>query len=655
MSTKTIFVIFKFTLLIFLILVFSSNSFAQVKSPTMSTKSIFFLSKFTLLIFLILVFSSNSFARGVPPEYTVRVVYFLPSDHKSQPDIDAKLDRLIKNTQRFFAEQMTAHGFDQKTFEFEADDAGNVVVHCVNGQFNEAYYNSGTWEKVWKEIKLRCDLSHNIWLTALETSTEAIYDTEVMDGDLCGLGLGSSLQGRVLIPASGKCFNVSVAGHELGHAFGLGHDNRTSGRWIPSVYSPDRMITSFCSAEWLDVHRYIKPDQTLSNIPHPPLEMLVPDLSDPLSATASQEMTHPCGVGALDVQRNFAVNQTDQGDARPTFEMLEVSRFVDESNKIAKPNKIRLRFEVTGADGLHQVQLHTPEWDPGVAGGFIACQRLNGTSAIVEFVTTELSPKSKSVSLSVIDVHGNFFWSDPYPIDVSSVLPEAKAVTIPDTTLAAAVRQNIGDITTHSLLDLRELDAKDYTPITDLTGLEYAYNLKWLEVISGGITDLQPLANLKGLTDLDLHKNQISDISVVGNLTNLSGLIMWDNQISDITAVGNLTNLRELNLGGNKISDITAIGNLTNLRELYFDGNEISDISVVRNLTNLSKLVMWDNEISDITTVGNLAHLEVLSLGGNKVSDITAVGNLTNLRELYFDGNEISDISAGRKLDKLSS
>ena len=124
----------------------------------MSRKNIFSLSKFTLLIFLILVFSSNGFAQAVPPEYTVRVVYFLPSDRTPQPDTNAKLDRLIKNTQFFFAEQMTAHGFNQKTFEFEADPTGQLVVHRVNGQFNEAYYNSEAWEKVWGEIEERFDL-----------------------------------------------------------------------------------------------------------------------------------------------------------------------------------------------------------------------------------------------------------------------------------------------------------------------------------------------------------------------------------------------------------------------------------------------------------------------------------------------------------------
>ena len=585
----------------------------------------------TLFTFVILVFLPDSFAQTASPEYVVRVIYFLPSDRTPQPDINAKLDRVIKNTQLFYAKQMTAHGFGSKTFQFEADTAGKVVVHRINGQFNDAYYNSGAWEKIWQEIEGQFDLSNNIWLTALDTRAERINNFA------CGMGGGGSLGGRVLMPASGSCFSVRVAAHELGHAFGLQHDNRIDGRWIPSAYTSDRMITSFCSAEWLDVHRYFEINQTLSAI-----EGLDPSLTDLLPSAASGT-THLCGVGSLDGHESFKINQTAPGDTLPTCEMLGPPSLA------AAPNAIRLRFKVTDTDGLHQVRLHTPEWDPYVAGEFIACKRISGTSATVEFVTTELSSRSESVHLWVIDVHGNFysFWrTESYPINVTTVLPAATAISIPDTQLAAAIQQKIGNITTHSLLDLRTIDATNHTGITDLTGLEYAYNLKHLRnARGGGITDLRPLTNLTGLTSLDLREHQIRDISPLGTLTNLSELLIWRNQISDITTLGNLTNLTWLGIDSNQISDITVLQNLTNLRGLGLGGNQIRDITALSGLTNLRGLWLSVNQIRDITALSGLTNLTILHLQHNQIRNVHPLVNLINLEELYLVGNSIEDIS----------
>lgn len=46
----------------------------------------------------------------------VRLIYFIPSDLSPQPDIDRKLDTLIKDAQQIFAGQMEYYGFGRKTF-----------------------------------------------------------------------------------------------------------------------------------------------------------------------------------------------------------------------------------------------------------------------------------------------------------------------------------------------------------------------------------------------------------------------------------------------------------------------------------------------------------------------------------------------------------
>ena len=384
-----------------------------------------------------------------------------------------------------------------------------------------------------------------------------------------------------------------------------------------------RSEADFCYAEWLDVNRYFNSHQKAFN-QDTNVQMLKPSLASP-------------------------------------------------------PDTIRLRFEVTDADGLYQAQLYKPF---GKNPSVIACTRVTGNKATVEFLTTQLIGGNWIV-LRVMDLHGNFT-EHSFQIDVAPLLPPPEDISIPDSNLAAAIRETLGlasgeAITDLAMLRLDLLRLRD-RQITDLTGIEHATNinailaltlfedtqitditplakltkLAVLNIRGGRISDISPLAGLTNLRHLNIDSANVSEISPLAEFTSLRNLLLPNNPINDISPLAGLTNLTNLNLWGNNISDISVVAGLTKLTYLNLGGNDISNIAVVTGLTNLTNLNLWGNNISDISVVAGLTNLTFLSVGGNNISDISVVAGLTNLTYLNLGGNNISDISAVAGLTNLT-
>ncbi len=198
-------------------------------------------------------------------------------------------------------------------------------------------------------------------------------------------------------------------------------------------------------------------------------------------------------------------------------------------------------------------------------------------------------------------------------------------VTIPDASLAAAVRKTLG------------LGATDPIPQKELEKLEQ------LHANEKGIRDLTGLEKATGLTVLALNRNRISDLTPLTNLTHLTRLSLYENNINDITPLTGITKLTVLYLTNNQIRDITPIAELTKMKSLWLDHNRISAISSLDKLTELKELLLNNNQIRDIRSVQNLTHLESLSLHGNPIQDVAP------LKRLLAQNPELeTDISAQR-------
>ncbi|MHC4545861.1 MAG: leucine-rich repeat domain-containing protein [Planctomycetota bacterium] len=224
-----------------------------------------------------------------------------------------------------------------------------------------------------------------------------------------------------------------------------------------------------------------------------------------------------------------------------------------------------------------------------------------------------------------------------------------------DPALERAVEKQLGipNPTVSDMLKLEKLEVYE-KGVRDLTGLEYATNLKKLYLLKNQIHDMSPLSALRNLTHLALNENQVSDISVVSGLTNLETLCLSSNEIANINPVAGLHKLTTLYLDENRLTDISSISKLSNLKLLRLTENQISDISPISNLSELTDLSIAASNVSDITALRALNKLEFLSISENQISDISPLSNLFKLETLRISDNQIRDITPLINLTGLS-
>ena len=219
-------------------------------------------------------------------------------------------------------------------------------------------------------------------------------------------------------------------------------------------------------------------------------------------------------------------------------------------------------------------------------------------------------------------------------------------IEIPDPNLRQLIREALSlpeavPLTQQQMLRLTRLDADGDRGITNLTGLEYATNIRSLLLYLNPIVDISPLVHLAKLEGVNFWKCRISDISPLAKLTNLTVLHLQVNKIVDLSPLANLINLRELWINNNSVEDITPLANLTQLADLRLHANQIRDISPLAELINLTVLQVNNNQIVDFSPLANLVNLQELWISHNFGTDISSLQGL-NLTNFRYD--EVCDI-----------
>ena len=225
---------------------------------------------------------------------------------------------------------------------------------------------------------------------------------------------------------------------------------------------------------------------------------------------------------------------------------------------------------------------------------------------------------------------------------------------MPDPALRAAIRGEVGllpdaPLTKERMLRLTYLKAHD-KGISDITGLEFATNLRVLHLRQNPITDLRPLSNLTQLVEFHFWHVPVRptdlDLRPLATLINLEMLSLEGNWISDIRPLAALKRLRRLHLSNNQIEDVSPLVGLTELWQLWLERNPIKDLAPLSGL-NLTDLNISNNpiKVSDISPLAALRELRTLDLLNSGISDIRPLSGLTELRTLLLKGNPVKDLT----------
>ena len=240
-------------------------------------------------------------------------------------------------------------------------------------------------------------------------------------------------------------------------------------------------------------------------------------------------------------------------------------------------------------------------------------------------------------------------------------------VHIPDANLRAAITDALGKargetITAAEMATLQHLDASQQG-VSDLTGLEFATNLRRLYLSGNNLTELPEsvfsrLGKLE-LLNLDVNRSlRVLPPGVFARLHNLRSLTFSYTQLETLPAdaFSGLESLVNLSLYSNRSLTSLPAGvfdGLKNLQHLNLDSNRLASLPVglFSDLANLRSLWLRGNELTSLPVglLGGLVNLQELFLKSNLLTELPAgvFSDLKSLKSLTLGNNQLSELSDG--------
>jgi len=201
-------------------------------------------------------------------------IYFLPTNRLPQADIPEKIDKILRDVQTFFADEMERHGYGRKSFEFEKNSDGSAKVYLFEGNTADEYYHKNTNTRVMKEIKQHFETFNKFYFIIVDKGNEKKPDVnKLASSDIKHLStkikyLYIQLQdivfkeqgGEIILHNSLDKYSKDAITYKFAESFGLNRDYR-SPSYLMS-YSNQSKHLSKSSATWLNKCRFFNSVKT---------------------------------------------------------------------------------------------------------------------------------------------------------------------------------------------------------------------------------------------------------------------------------------------------------------------------------------------------------------------------------------------------------
>ena len=202
-------------------------------------------------------------------------IYFLPTNRLPQIDIPEKIDKILRDLQTFFADEIQRHGFGRKTFDFEKNSDGSAKVYLFEGKTTDEYYNEDTSSKVLNEIEQHFELSNKCYFIIADKSTEKkSIKNRYTRSDLKNIEKGiqdmtlsirdyifrKRQGGDIVVRTPLNGYSKHGLAAKFGDAFGLNRDYRHPSYLMSDGRQSKHLSKS--SAAWLSRSRFFNTEMT---------------------------------------------------------------------------------------------------------------------------------------------------------------------------------------------------------------------------------------------------------------------------------------------------------------------------------------------------------------------------------------------------------